>query len=114
MSIGMTNFDGGLQVRVGTFLGRELIFIGESEMEIQTWLFGFCIGKRKFANDHVTELRYDEWNGASGRTCGIRFKYKGNTHVLIEANRETQTLRTILRIIDVYKFSRSIPSCSRH
>lgn len=109
MSIGMTNLDGALQVRVGTFLGRELILIKDTEMEIQTWLFGFCIGKRRYANDRVKELRYEEWNEAGGRTCGIRFLYEGNTQVLIKAAREAETLRTILRVIDVYKFSHSLP-----
>ena len=61
MSIGMTNLDGALQVKVGTLFGRELIVIKKAEMEIQTWFFGFLIGRRKFTNELIRELRYEEW-----------------------------------------------------
>jgi hypothetical protein len=108
MSIGMTNLDGDLQVNVGTLLGRELILVKKTEMEIQTWFLGFMIGRRKFNNDLVRELRYEEWKEGGARTCGIRFKYEGQTHVLIKAAHESDTLRTVVKIINVYKFSHSL------
>ncbi|MGA8670226.1 MAG: hypothetical protein WB679_10145, partial [Terracidiphilus sp.] len=60
MSIGMANLDGALQVKVGTFFGRELILVSQSKMEIQTWFMGFMIGRRKFNNELVRQLRYEE------------------------------------------------------
>jgi hypothetical protein len=109
MSIGITNLDDALQVNVGTFLGRDRIFIRESSMEIQTWFLCFPIGRRKFAHDRVQALRYEEWTEGGIRTCGIRFKYEGETHVLIRGPRESPALRAILNIIRVYKFSHSVP-----
>ncbi|MFZ1012215.1 MAG: hypothetical protein WCC26_02780 [Terracidiphilus sp.] len=109
MSIGMTNLDGALQVHVGTFLGRNLIFIRESEMEIQKWFLGFLTGRQTFSNDRVRELRYEEWRESGGRACGIRFKYDGASYVLVKSARESDTLRTIVKIINVYKFSHSLP-----
>jgi hypothetical protein len=114
MSIGMTNLDGALQVNVGTLLGRELILVKESEMEIQTWFLGFMIGRRKFRTEMVRELRYEEWNERGGRTCGIRFKYEGETHILMKAMHESDTLRTIVKIINVYKFSHSLPQAGHN
>ena len=110
MSIGMTNLDGGLQVNVGTFFGRELIHVRETEMEIQTWFMGFLIGRRKYRIDLVRELRYEEWKDRGSRTCGIRFKYEGETHILMKAAHESDTLRTVVKIINVYKFSHSLPT----
>jgi hypothetical protein len=109
MSIGMTTLDGALQVNVGSLLGRELILVKKTEMEIQSWFFGFLIGRRTFKTDQVRELRYEEWQDRGGRTCGIRFKYEGETHVLMKAMHESDTLRTIVKIINVYKFSHSLP-----
>jgi hypothetical protein len=108
MSIGMTNLDGALQVNVGTLFGRELIVIKKAEMEIQTWFFGFLIRRRKFTNELIRELRYEDWMDAGVRHCGIRFKYEGQTHVLIKATRESDTLRTVVKIINVYRFSHSL------
>lgn len=106
MSIGMSSVDGGLQVKVGTLLGRELILITERHMEIQTWFLAFVVGRRTFDNTLVRQLRYEEWTEKGVRTCGIRFKYNGKTQVLVKAvMSESDTLRTVVRIINVYKFS---------
>ena len=111
MSIGMANLDGALQVKVGTLFGRELILVSQSEMEIQTWFMGFMIGKRKFNNELVRQLRYEEWTQDGIRTCGIRFKYDGKTQVLVKAlHHESDSLRTVVRIINVYKFSHTMPN----
>jgi hypothetical protein len=110
MSIGMASLDGALQVRVGTLLGRELILISQSHMEIQTWFLCFMIEKRKFDNRLVRQFRYEEWKEKGIRTCGIRFKYDGKTHVLVKALlNESDSLRTVTRIINVYKFSHTPP-----
>jgi hypothetical protein len=110
MSIGMANLDGALQVKVGTFFGRELILVSESKMEIQTWFMGIRIGRRKFKNELVRQLRYEEWTHDRVRTCGIRFKYDGKTQVLVKAlMNESDSLRTVVRIINVYKFSHTPP-----
>jgi hypothetical protein len=99
----MANLDGALQVKVGTLFGRELILVSTSKMEIQTWLMGFD-------NDRVRQLRYEEWTQDGVRTCGIRFKYDGKTQVLIKAlMNESDSLRTVVRIINVYKFSHTFP-----
>jgi len=110
MSIGMANLDGALQVKVGTLFGRELILVSQSKMEIQTWFMGFMIGRRKFNNELVRQLRYEEWTHDGVRTCGIRFKYNGKTQVLVKALlNESDSLRTVVRIINVYKFSHTPP-----
>ena len=102
----MTSIDGGLQVKVGTLLGRELILITESHMEVQTWFLAFVVGRRHFDNRLVRQLRYEEWTEKGVRTCGIRFKYNGKSHVLVKSLMgESDTLRTVVRIINVYKFS---------
>jgi hypothetical protein len=109
MSIGMAHLDGALQLKVGTIFGRELILITESKMEIQTWFLGFQIARRTFNMELVRQLRYEEWTERGVRAYGIRFKYDGTTHVLIRAN-ESETLRTVVRIINVYKFSHTVPT----
>jgi hypothetical protein len=109
MSIGMTNLDGALQVSVGTLLGRQLILISKEKMQVQTWFFGFQIACKDYGHDDIRDLRYEEWMENGSRTCGIRFKYQGGTHVLIKAAHETDTLRTVVRIINVYRFSHSLP-----
>ena len=110
MSIGMANLDGELQVKVGTLFGRELILVSTSRMEIQTWFMGFVIARRTFENDRVRQLRYEEWKQDGVHTCGIRFKYDGKTQVLIKAlMSESDSLRTVVRIINVYKFSHTAP-----
>ena len=108
MSIGMTNLDGALRLKVGTFLGRELIFITGTKMEIQTWFMGFMVGKRKFDAEQIHQVRYEEWKEKGVRTCGIRFKHDGKTHVLIKSASESDTLRAVVKIINVYKFSHRI------
>jgi hypothetical protein len=106
MSIGMSSVDGGLQVKVGTLFGRELILITERQMEVQTRFLFFVVARRLFDNTHVRQLRYEEWTEKGVRTCGIRFKYNGKTQVLVKALMgESDTLRTVVRIINVYKFS---------
>jgi hypothetical protein len=110
MSIGMAHRDGQLQLKVGTFFGRELILITESRMEIQTWFLGFQISRRAFNMELVRQLRFEEWTERGIHACGIRFKYDGKTHVLIRATNESDTLRTVVRIINVYKFSHTVPA----
>ena len=110
MSIGMTNLDGALRLKVGTFLGRELIYITGSNMEIQTWFMGFMVGKRKFDAEQIHQVRYEEWKEKGVRTCGIRFKHDGKTHVLIKSTSESDTLRAVVKIINVYKFSHTMPN----
>ena len=111
MSIGMANLDGELQVKVGTLFGRELILVSQTKMEIQTWFMGFVIARRTFENDRVRQLRYEEWKQDGVRTCGIRFKYDGKTQVLVKAvMSESDSLRTVVRIINVYKFSHTVPA----
>jgi hypothetical protein len=111
MSIGMANLDGELQVKVGTLFGRELILVSQSRMEIQTWFMGFVIARRTFDNDRIRQLRYEEWIQDRVRTCGIRFKYDGKTQVLVKAvMNESDSLRTVVRIINVYKFSHAMPA----
>jgi len=106
MSIGMATVDGVLQVKVGTLFGRELILISERKMEIQTTLLGFVVERRTFDNSLVRQLRYEEWTEKGVRTCGIRFKHNGKTEILVKAVMgESDTLRTVVRIINVYKFS---------
>jgi hypothetical protein len=109
MSIGMTNLDGALQVSVGTLLGRQLILISKEKMEVQSWFFGFLIGRKEYSHDHIRELRYEEWMENGSRNCGVRFKYQGIPQVLIKSAQETDTLRTVVRIINVYRFSHSLP-----
>jgi hypothetical protein len=107
----MANLDGELQVKVGTLFGRELILVSTSKMEIQTWFMGFVIARRTFENDRVRQLRYEEWKQDGVRTCGIRFKYDGKTQVLVKAvMSESDSLRTVVRIINVYKFSHTVPA----
>ncbi len=111
MSIGMASLDGALQVKVGTFFGRELIIITDSKMEVQTWFMGFMIGRRKFDAELVRQVRYEEWTERGVRVSGIRFKYDGRPHVLVKTLlQESDSLRTVVRIINVYKFSHTIPS----
>ena len=106
MSIKMSSIDGGLKVKVGTLLGRELIVITEPQMAIRTTFLGFVVARRKFDNRLVRQLRYEEWTERGIRTCGIRFKYNGKTQVLVKALLgESDSLRTVVRIINVYKFS---------
>lgn len=106
MSIGMTSKYGGLQVKVGTLLGRELILISETQMVVETQFLGFQVARRVFENSLVRQLRYEEWTEKGVRTCGIRFKYNGKTNVLVKALMgESDSLRTVVRIINVYKFS---------
>jgi hypothetical protein len=106
MSIKMSNIDGGLKVKIGTFFGRELILITEQKMEIRTGFMGFGVAVRKYDNRLVRQFRYEEWTERGVRTCGIRFKYNGKTHVLVKALMgESDSLRTVVRIINVYKFS---------
>lgn len=106
MSIKMSTIDGGLKVKVGTLLGRELIVITERHMHIHTGFMGLVVARRKFDNRLVRQLRYEEWTERGVRTCGIRFKYNGKTHVLVKALMgESNSLRTVVRIINVYKFS---------
>ena len=76
MSIGLAHLDGALQLKVGTFFGRELILITESTLEIQTWFVGFQIARRTFDMGMVRQLRYEEWTERGVRACGIRFKYE--------------------------------------
>jgi hypothetical protein len=109
MSIGMTNLDGALQVSVGTLFGRQLILISKDKMEVQMWFFGFQTGRKNYAHEHIRDLRYEEWMEHGSRTCGIRFKYQGVTEVWIKAAHETDTLRTVVRIINVYRFSHALP-----
>ncbi|MGO9433801.1 MAG: hypothetical protein ACLPH3_22105 [Terracidiphilus sp.] len=111
MSIGMANLDGALQVKIGTLFGRELILISQSTMEVQTWFFCFMIEKRKFNNELVRQFRYEEWTEKGIRTCGIRFKYDGKTQVLVKTLlNESTSLRTVVRIINVYRFSHTVPA----
>jgi hypothetical protein len=108
MSIAMTNIDGALRLKVGTIFGREMILITESKMEIQTWCMGFMVGKRKFEAEQIHQVRYEEWKEKGIRTRGIRFKHDGQTHVLIKSTTESDTLRAVVKIINVYKFSRNL------
>ena len=110
MSIGMSNLHGTLKVNVGTLLGRERIRVRRDEMEIQSWFLFFPTGRRRYRMDLVRELRYEEWYDQGGRTCGIRFKYQGETQTLMKAAHESETLRTVVKIIHVYQFSHSFPS----
>ncbi len=110
MSIAMAHVDGALQLRVGTFFGRELITVTESRMEIQSSFMGFVTARRMFNAELVRHVRYEEWTEKGARVCGIRFKYDGKTHVLIRAINDSDTLRTVVRIINVYKFSHTIPA----
>ena len=111
MSIAMANLDGELQVKVGTLFGRELILISQSQMEIQTLFMGFVVARRTFDNTRVQKFRYEEWSEKGVRTCGIRFKYDGKTNVLIKALlNESDSLRAVVRIINVYKFSHWKPA----
>ena len=112
MSIGMTNLHGELQVNVGKLLGRELILVKPTEMEIQRWFFGFLVGRRRYRLDLVRELRYEEWYERGGSTCGIRFKYGAETHTLLRDSQDSDTLRTVVKIMNVYKFSHSAPQTS--
>jgi hypothetical protein len=106
----MANLDGELQVKVGTLFGRELILVSQTKMEVQTWFMGFVIARRTFDNDRIRQLRYEEWKQDGVRTCGIRFKYDGKTQVLVKAvMSESDSLRTVVRIINVYKFSHTFP-----
>ncbi len=106
MSIRMASIDGGLKVKVGTLFGRELIIITEPRMEVQTLFMGFVVGRRIFDNSLIRQLRYEEWTERGVRTCGIRFKYNGKTQILVKAlHSESDSLRTVVRIINVYKFS---------
>ncbi len=106
MSIGMASIDGGLQVKVGTLFGRELILISQKQMEVQTRLLGFVVAGAILSNHLVRQLRYEEWTEKGVRTCGIRFKYNGKTQVLVKTLMgESDSLRTVVRIINVYKFS---------
>jgi hypothetical protein len=110
MSIGMTNLDGALQLKVGTLFGRELILITQKQMEVRTLFMGFTIAQRTFDNAMVRQLRYEEWTERGVRTCGIRFKYNGRTQVLVKALMgESDSLRTVVRIMNVYKFSHWAP-----
>jgi hypothetical protein len=109
MSIGLTNLDGALQVNVRVFLGRRLILIRESSIEIQTWFLACLVNRARFDMDRVQELRFEEWREAGIWTCGIRFKYEGATHVLVRAANDSEKLRTVLKIIKVYRFSHSPP-----
>src|SRR5579863_4994906 len=109
MSIGMTNLRGALQVNVGTLLGRERILVTQEAMEIQTWFLCFLLGRRRYRMELVRELRYEEWYDRGGRTCGIRFRYRSETHTLMKAAHESETLRTVVKIIHVYQFSHSNP-----
>jgi hypothetical protein len=108
MAIGMTNIDGALRLKVGTFFGRETILITQSKMEIQTWFMGFPVGRRRFDAEQIQQVRYEEWKEKGIRTCGIRFKHSGKTHVLIKSTSESDTLRAVVKIINVYKFSHSL------
>jgi hypothetical protein len=102
----MASIDGGLKVKVGTLFGRELIVITEPRMEVRTLFMGFVVGRRMYENRLVRQLRYEEWSERGVRTSGIRFKYNGKTHVLVKATLgESDSLRTVVRIINVYKFS---------
>lgn len=106
MSIKMSSIDGGLKVKIGTVFGRELILITQPRMEVQTLFMGFVVGRRQFENRLVRQLRYEEWSERGVRTCGIRFKYNGKTQVLVKAVMgESDSLKTVVRIINVYKFS---------
>jgi hypothetical protein len=106
MSIRMASIEGGLKVKVGTVFGRELILITEPRMEVQTLFMGFVVARRTFENSQIRQLRYEEWSERGVRTCGIRFKYNGKTQVLVKALMgESDSLRTVVRIINVYKFS---------
>jgi hypothetical protein len=109
MAIGMAHVDGVLRLKVGSFFGRELIIITESSMEIQSWFMGFVTGRRIFRSDKVRHVRYEEWTERGVRACGIRFKYDGKIHVLIRATNDSETLRTVVRIINVYRFSHTVP-----
>jgi hypothetical protein len=108
MSIGMTNVDGALRLKVGTFFGRELILITASRMVIQTWFMGFMVGQRKYEAEQIQQVRYEEWKERGVRTCGIRFRHDGQTHVLIKSSSESDTLRAVVKIINVYKFSHNL------
>jgi hypothetical protein len=102
----MSSIDGGLQVKVGTLFGRELILISGSQMRVHTMFMGFVVARRTFENRLIRHLRYEEWSEKRVRTCGIRFKYNGKTQVLVKALMgESDSLRTVVRIINVYKFS---------
>lgn len=108
MSIAMTNVDGALRLKVGTIFGRELIYITESKMEIQTWFMGFMVGKRRFEAEQIHQVRYEEWKEKGIRNCGIRFNHDGKRHVLIRSTTESDTLRAVVKIINVYKFSHGL------
>jgi len=106
MPIGIASVAGGLQVKVGTVFGREQIVITKAKMEVQTWFLAFVVARRVFENSLIRQLKYEEWTEKGVRTCGIRFKYNGKTQVLVKALMgESDTLRTVVRIINVYKFS---------
>lgn len=109
MSIGMTNAHGVLRVNVGTLLGRKLIVVNPTELEIQSRFLGLRVGRRRYRMGQVRELRYEEWYEGGSRTCGIRFSYEGEMHTLMQAAHESDTLRTVVKIINVYKFSHSLP-----
>lgn len=106
MPIGIASIPGGLQVSVGTLFGREQIVITQQQMEVQTRFLAFVVARRVFDNRLIRQLKYEEWTEKGVRTCGIRFKYNGKTQVLVKALMgESDTLRTVVRIINVYKFS---------
>ena len=109
MSIRMGHLNGALELRVGTLFGRERILITATRMQVQTLFLGFQIAQKTFETELVRHMKYEEWSERGVRACGIRFKYDGATHVLIRAN-ESETLRTVVRIINVYKFSHAAPA----
>jgi hypothetical protein len=109
MGISLANFGGALHIKVGTLFGHQVILVTKSKLEIQVWIFGFLMKRRRFQNELVRNFRYEEWNAKLGKTAGIRFEYQGETHTLLKTVEKSETLHTIVRIFSIYRLANSSP-----
>jgi hypothetical protein len=87
--------------------GFNLVTVTESQLQIANIIFGFSLRVRKFDNESVKALRYEEWSGGrSGKQNGIRFSCMGKLITFARNASQQDSNDLIDRLCGVYKFNR--------
>jgi len=90
--------------------GYTRVAVTGSQLTTESVLFGLTYGHKKFKNDSIKALRYEEWSGGrSGRQNGVRFSYFGSL-VTIARNADKQDSTDLInRLCEAYKFNTPPP-----
>jgi hypothetical protein len=91
--------------------GYNRVRVTESQLQIESVLFGFTYAQKKFENQSVNKLRYEEWYaGRSGKLNGIRFDYDGKLITFACQAKKQDCNDCIDRLTEIYKFDIPAPT----